>query len=127
MKLKYGAVAGFLFVGILALIVAFWRVPAAKAAGSPDTTSVELLLSQIGLKVSDISDDVHTLARSQARSGSSVASASDYYHVTKVPPGGSVSVSGAVQGFSCTADVDGNLDKDGGRISSDVQCFVLSR
>jgi len=62
------------------------------------------------------------------------------YHVTAVDSrqledasrytaiGGTVQVPGKeIAGFSCVSDVDGHLDKDGGRISSDVECYVLSK
>jgi hypothetical protein len=65
---------------------------------------------------------------------------SETYHVTQVDSrqlsdassypsiGGNVQIPGKeVKGFSCVADVDGDLDKGDGRISSDVKCYVLSK
>jgi hypothetical protein len=40
---------------------------------------------------------------------------------------GPISVSGEIKGFSCIADVRGDLDKGDGNISSDTECYVLTR
>jgi hypothetical protein len=40
---------------------------------------------------------------------------------------GPVNVPGEVKGFSCVADVDGNLDKGNGDITSTDVCYVLSK
>jgi hypothetical protein len=40
---------------------------------------------------------------------------------------GPISVSGEIKGFSCISDVSGELDKGDGNISSDTECYVLTR
>ena len=40
---------------------------------------------------------------------------------------GPVSISGEIKGFSCIADVSGDLDKGDGNISSNTECYVLSK
>jgi hypothetical protein len=77
---------------------------------------------------------IYSVGRSEAQTGA------ETYHVTAVESrqledatrykmlGGDVQVPGKeIKGFSCVSDVDGHLDKDGGRISSDVECYVLSK
>lgn len=69
-----------------------------------------------------------------AYSGRSVAAqfGSENYHITKATSvdlsyPGSVRVPGEIKGFSCVADVHGDLDKGDGDINSDVNCYVLSK
>jgi hypothetical protein len=66
----------------------------------------------------------------QAYSGRSV-SAQYGVRITKLAGmelmNGPINVSGEIRGFSCVSDVSGDLDKGDGSISSDVQCYVLSR
>ena len=51
--------------------------------------------------------------------------------ITKLSGGelmnGPVSVSGDIKGFSCVSDVSGDLDKGDGSISSNTECYVLTK
>lgn len=53
------------------------------------------------------------------------------FHVTKVSDtdinSGNITVKGEIKAFSCTSDTNGDLDKNGGRISSKPTCYVLSK
>jgi hypothetical protein len=50
------------------------------------------------------------------------------YRITRIYSlSGSLDVSGEVKGFSCVSDVSGSLDKGDGIISTDAQCYVLSK
>jgi hypothetical protein len=52
-------------------------------------------------------------------------------HITKVTSAnliyGTVDVPGEIKGFSCASDVDGDLDKGNGNVSTQVNCYVLSK
>jgi hypothetical protein len=50
------------------------------------------------------------------------------YRITRIYSlPGSLDVTGEVKGFSCVSDVSGNLDKGDGSISTNAQCYVLSK
>jgi len=50
------------------------------------------------------------------------------YNITRTTAtSGTISVPGAVMGFSCASDVQGDLSKGDGQITSDVTCYVLSK
>ena len=98
-----------------------------RAAGPLDDSLVLSELQIIESKVGHIEDDV----RSYVHGSSTSSYGATTYHVTKVTPldisTGSIRVQGEVKGFSCASDTNGNLDKSGGLITSEEQCFVLSK
>lgn len=139
---SYWKAATIVFVGLL-----IWLTYLGHPVLAQDTTYTQLLLLKLGnieSSIQVIEADVHGFVNassaSPAPSQSAAVSGIGTYHVTQVDQqqlsdaasypsiGGNVQIPGKeVKGFSCVADVDGNLDKGDGHISSDVKCFVLSK
>jgi hypothetical protein len=141
---SYWKGATIVFAGIL-----IWLTYLGHPVLAQDRTELQTLqllneLGDIRLQIVGIADDVHKFVNasstSPAPSQSAVVGGIETYHVTQVDQqqlldavrypsiGGDVQIHGKeVKGFSCVADVDGNLDKGNGRIRSDVKCFVLSK
>jgi hypothetical protein len=117
----------FLALALLLIILDSRSGRTVNAAGAGDDALVLSELQIIESKVGHIEADVRSYVH-----GNPIASyGTTTYHITKATAldisTGSVSVQGEIKGFSCTSDTKGNLDKIGGHISSEEQCFVLSK